>query len=73
MDANFDFRSDTPPGKDPDKYSATLRSYHKQLWSKPLPSGEMFDLRDDVSEYLLHQSSLRSSLLVAIHSPRHCN
>ena len=59
MNANFDFRRDTPPGKDPDKYSSTLRSYHKQLWSKPLPSGDMFDLRDDVSgHYLLHQSSL---------------
>ena len=59
IDTTFDFRSDTPPGKDPDKYSAMLRSYHKQLWSKPLPNGEMFDLRDDVSgHYLLHQSAL---------------
>ena len=59
IDTTFDFRSDTPPGKDPDKYSSTLRSYHKKLWSKPLPNGKMFDLRDDVSgHYLLHQSAL---------------
>jgi hypothetical protein len=25
IDITFDYRSDTPPGKDPDKYSATLR------------------------------------------------
>ena len=37
IDITFDFRSDTPPEKDPDKYSATLPSYHKLLWSKSLP------------------------------------
>ena len=39
IDVTFDFRSDTRPKKDPDKDSATLRRYHKLLWSKPLPSG----------------------------------
>ena len=33
-------RDDTPSGKDPDRYSATLRRYHRILWGKPLPSGE---------------------------------
>ena len=40
----FDFRSDTPPGRDPDALSPTLRRYHQLLWSKPLPSGAPFEL-----------------------------
>jgi hypothetical protein len=32
IDITFDFRSDTPPGKDPDTWSPTLRSYHQLLW-----------------------------------------
>ena len=36
IDSTFDFRSDTPPGKDPDARSPTLRRYHQLLWSKPL-------------------------------------
>jgi hypothetical protein len=31
-------------GGDPDRYSTTLRRYHRQLWSKPLPSGAAFNL-----------------------------
>ena len=31
-------------GKDPDSYSYQLASYHQQLWSKPLPNGEFFQL-----------------------------
>ena len=59
IDISFDFRSDTPPGRDPDALSATLRSYHQLLWSKPLPSGAPFEL--DVSTpytYLHHLSGL---------------
>lgn len=44
IDASFDLRTDTPPGKDPDTYSATLCRYHQHLWSKPLPSGVQFEL-----------------------------
>jgi hypothetical protein len=39
IDITFDFRSDTPPGRDPDVLSPMLRRYHKLLWSKPLPGG----------------------------------
>ena len=46
IDITFDFRSDTPRGKDPDSRSPPLRSYHKLLWSKPLPSGVVFELHD---------------------------
>ncbi len=59
IDINFDFRSDTPQGKDPDALSPTLRSYHKLLWSKPLPSGKLFIL--DIEKngaYLHHKSNL---------------
>jgi len=59
IDVNFDVRSDTPIGKDPDQHSPTLRRYHQILWSKPLPSGKMFDL--DISSktsYLHHESEL---------------
>lgn len=46
-------------GGDPDSTSPTLRSYHKLLWSKPLPGGEVFDLQDDQrGYYLFHSSSL---------------
>jgi hypothetical protein len=57
IDTSFDVRSDTPPGRDPDKYSPTLRRYHQLLWSKPLPSGRRFDLdRSQSGVYLYHRS-----------------
>ena len=58
INVDYDFRLDSN-GKDPDKYSATLRSYHKALWSKPLPGGEMFELDDSTpGVYLHHKSAL---------------
>jgi hypothetical protein len=72
IDISFDFRSDTPPGKDPDSYSSTLRSYHRRLWSKPLPNGKPFDLIDSKEgAYLYHRSELGEYFLSsdsAIHS-----
>jgi hypothetical protein len=53
IDINFDFRSDSN-GKDPDKYSGTLRSYHKTLWSKTLPNGEFFTLDDTKPDTYLY-------------------
>ena len=59
IDINFDFRTDTPPGKDPDAFSRTLRSYHKLLWSKPLSNGALFCLDDTKDNaYLYHHSEL---------------
>src|SRR4051812_17397589 len=43
IDTAFDFRTDAA-GKDPDTYSPTLCRYHQLLWSKPLPSGVVFEL-----------------------------
>ena len=63
IDITFDVYSDTPSGKDPDSYSPTLRSYHKLLWSKPLPNGANFDLNDITPKLLHHQSDLGSFFL----------
>ena len=58
IDITFNMFSDTPEGKDPDSYSPTLRSYHKRLWSKPLPNGIRFDLDDETKMLLHHKSEL---------------
>jgi hypothetical protein len=57
IDITFDFRRDTPDGQDPDKYSKTLRRYHKLLWSKRLPRGEFFGLDDTTPGCYLHHKS----------------
>jgi hypothetical protein len=58
IDINFNFYTDARGG-DPDSTSPTLRRYHKLLWSKPLPNGNSFELRDDVGgAYLCHSSEL---------------
>ena len=40
INPTFDFRADTPPNKDPDLTSETLKQYHKKIWSKKLPNGK---------------------------------
>ncbi len=59
IDVTFDFRSDTPgyPAADPDALSPTLRRFHRLLWSKPLPSGELFQLTDTAPGVYLHHRS----------------
>ena len=56
IDTSFDFRIDAF-GKDPDTHSATLRQYHQQLWSRPLPSGRSFHLHTNKPGRYLHHSS----------------
>ena len=56
IDTTFDFRADAG-GKDPDSHSPTLRRYHQLLWSKPLPSGDRFDLSDSTRGIYLHHRS----------------
>lgn len=58
VDTTFEFHSDTPTGKDADAHSATLRRYHRLLWSKPLPSGDTFILNEEPDSYLVHRSHL---------------
>lgn len=58
IDISFDFRTDSN-GADPDSASPTLKSYHKILWSKALPSGKLFELSDNhPNTYLYHKSKL---------------
>ena len=58
IDTTFNFYSDSK-GRDPDSASPTLRKYHKILWSKPLPNGIFFELRDDKKGvYLYHKSEI---------------
>jgi hypothetical protein len=56
IDITYDFRTDAR-GKDPDQTSPTLRRYHKLLWSKPLPNGEMFNLDESLPGIYLHHKS----------------
>lgn len=58
VDITFNVYSDARGG-DPDAKSETLRSYHKFLWSKPLPNGDAFELTDrKTGVYLYHNSNL---------------
>src|SRR5262249_55030991 len=59
IDVTFDFRSDTPSGRDPDTFSPTLISHHRRLCSKPPPRGAPFDLViSGPPYYLCHTSDL---------------
>lgn len=58
IDTTFDFRTDTPAGRDPDSHSPTLRRYHQLLWSKPLPSGVLFELDATTPGYYLRHRSV---------------
>jgi len=59
IDISYNFYADTPPNKDPDAHSPTLRRYHKKLWSKRLPNGQLFQLVDTRPKtYLYHKSDL---------------
>ena len=56
IDVDLDLSIDAN-GRDPDLYSPTLLKYHKLLWSKPLPNGQVFHLRDDIrGSYLVYES-----------------
>jgi hypothetical protein len=58
IDTKFNVHSDAGGG-DPDITSPTLRLYHKILWSKPLPNGQVFELTNKKSgAYLYHISEL---------------
>lgn len=60
IDTTLDLRFDAQ-GKDADRYSPTMRSYHQQLWSKPLPTGTVLELKDVYPKgYLLYRSEARA-------------
>lgn len=60
IDTAFDFLTETPPGKDADAVSPTLKLYHRLLWSKPLPSGPVFDLKARPGAYLVFETENRT-------------
>ncbi|WP_299449216.1 DUF6994 family protein [uncultured Serinicoccus sp.] len=60
IDTQFDFLKETPSGKDADAVSPTLKRYHRLLWTKPLPSGPVFDLKDRAGAYLVHEAKERT-------------
>lgn len=43
IDFTTDFQNDSGR-RDPDRYSPLLQEYHRLLWTRPLPSGELFAL-----------------------------
>ena len=67
VNISFDTRSDAGD-KDPDSYSATLRSYHRYLWSKKLPNGkelildEWLNNTSDACNFLFSSDSISNSL-----------
>jgi hypothetical protein len=74
LNVDFNVHSDAGGG-DPDITSPTLRLYHKILWSKPLPNGQVFELTNKKSgAYLYHKSELGEFILgsdAITHSYRH--
>jgi hypothetical protein len=65
IDVEYDFRTDANGG-DVDKYSATLRKYHKILWSKPLPNGNIFSLDDSKEDvYLYYKTETQEYFLTS--------
>ncbi len=66
IDTKFNFYSEVRAGADPDQHSPTLRAYHKLLWSKQLPNGEMFELDATCKKpFLRHDSHLGEFMLTS--------
>ena len=74
IDVKFDFTTDSPGywdgfwdrndgldygGSDPDSTSPTLQMYHKLLWSRELPNGEVMDLKMGTGPYYLTWKDFR--------------
>lgn len=59
FDITFNYKLDTPPGKDPDSHSPLLKADHQLLWTKGLCDGELFkvqvpaDPKERRSNYLM--------------------
>ncbi len=58
IDTSFNFRSDSN-GKDPDSHSPTLRNYHRNLWSKELPNGELLKI-EEIGSKLVYRFNMQT-------------
>ena len=58
-------------GRDPDRFSPTLRRYHQLLWSKPLPNGPEFSLDTTTPQAYLHHASAVGEFFMASDSIVH--
>lgn len=65
IDTSVNFLLDTPAGKDADSFSPTLKRYHRVLWSKPLPSGPVFELQKRPRAYLAYEAQDRTFYLAS--------
>lgn len=66
VNTNFIFNSEIKEGYDPDKYSPSLQKYHIKLWSKELPNGKVFYLKDyfpKIPRRLIHSSEMGNFIL----------
>ena len=84
IDTSFDFTTDSPGywegfwerngglgagGSDPDNASPTLQKYHKELWSRLLPNGEVMELKMGSGPYYLTWKDFRfgsDSIIVSL-------
>lgn len=57
IDITYNFQAETEP-LDADRYSPTLQEYHRILWSKRLPNGNVFKLEKISNNRLYHKSDL---------------
>ena len=62
IDTTLNFQSKMAPNKDADKYSGVLQDYHKLLWSKKLPNGEVFKLQKLNTDCLLLYENQQDSI-----------
>ena len=53
VDVSKSFLDDTPYGKYPDKDSKLCQTYHKLVWSKKLPNGELMNFEYGKGAYYL--------------------
>ncbi|KUG53404.1 hypothetical protein AVL62_00980 [Serinicoccus chungangensis] len=65
IDTSVNFLSDTPAGKDADSFSPTLKRYHRVIWTKPLPSGQVFELQERPRAYLAYEAQDRTFFLAS--------
>ena len=74
IDITYDFTTDSPNywnifwernyglgygGSDPDNASPTLQEYHRLLWSRPLPNGDVMNLKKGTGSYYLTWKDFR--------------